>query len=255
MRIRDYLNFIVRIKKKIFPTRYDRFQRKLFEERMEFYGQFVKEGDLCFDIGANYGNRTEVFLKLKARVVALEPQSKCYLFLKKKYASNIDILQKGAGAKNEFLDFYINEKNSPVSTFSKEWIKEFKDTRFAGGEWNKIERIEVVTLDYLINQYGRPKFIKIDVEGFELEVLKGLNTQVPFLSFEFAIPERLNVLAKCLQLIASKNENSLVNYAREENANWELDEWMTIKEMLEYIHTEQFLSAYAGDIYIRSSIF
>ena len=42
-----------------------------------FYSTFVSTGDLCFDIGANYGNRTKVFLRLGARVVAVEPQPSC----------------------------------------------------------------------------------------------------------------------------------------------------------------------------------
>ena len=38
---------------------------------VDFYRQFVTEGDLCFDVGANVGRRTRTFLKLKAKVVAV----------------------------------------------------------------------------------------------------------------------------------------------------------------------------------------
>ncbi|HRD74433.1 MAG TPA: hypothetical protein PK264_00620 [Hyphomicrobiaceae bacterium] len=38
------------------------------------YSRFVKPGDLAFDIGAHVGDRTASFLRLGARVVALEPQ-------------------------------------------------------------------------------------------------------------------------------------------------------------------------------------
>lgn len=44
---------------------------------MRFYEQFIRPNDICFDIGANMGNRTEVFLKLGAKVIAVEPQSEC----------------------------------------------------------------------------------------------------------------------------------------------------------------------------------
>ncbi len=40
----------------------------------EFYSQFIRPGDLVFDIGANRGDRTEVFVQMGARVVAAEPQ-------------------------------------------------------------------------------------------------------------------------------------------------------------------------------------
>lgn len=252
MVILKQLGFLVRVKKFFFPTDYDLQQKKLFEERVKFYNQFINQGDLCFDVGANYGNRTEVFLALNAKVLALEPQQSCFLFLKKKFGSKVTILQKGAGAYNEFLDFYINEKNSPVSTFSREWIEDFKNTRFAGGEWNKTERIEVVTLDSLIEKYGKPTFIKIDVEGFELEVLKGLTFTVPFLSFEYAVPERIDMLEKCLQQLNSPGNNLLVNYAKEENTSFELDEWIPVTKMLAVIHTTSFIDSYAGDIYVKN---
>lgn len=253
MTISKRLSFLVRIKKKFLPTKHDLAQKKLFDKRVEFYSQFINKADLCFDVGANYGNRTEVFLALNARVVAMEPQQNCFLFLKKKFGTRVALLQKGAGAKNEFLDFYINEKNSPVSTFSKEWIEEFKDTRFAGGEWNKVDRVEVVTLDSVVEEYGKPKFIKIDVEGFEFEVLKGLTFDICFLSFEFAVPERIDTLEKCLGLLASHGEILLANYVKEENTCFELDEWITIEEMLKFIHSASFLNAYAGDIYIKNT--
>ena len=55
---------------------------------LKFYSRFIKKDDLCFDIGANYGRRTEIFLKLGARVVAVEPQDACMKELQKKDGSN-----------------------------------------------------------------------------------------------------------------------------------------------------------------------
>jgi hypothetical protein len=43
----------------------------------------------------------------------------------------------------------------------------------------------MVTLDGLIARYGVPRYIKIDVEGFEIEVLAGLSQPVPLISVEF----------------------------------------------------------------------
>ena len=53
-----------------------------------FYGQFVKEGDLCFDIGAHNGNRTSTWLSLGARVVAIEPQPRFFQYLQDKFNSH-----------------------------------------------------------------------------------------------------------------------------------------------------------------------
>ena len=68
---------------------------------MSFYRQFIREGDLCFDVGANIGNRTEVFLKLGASVVAIEPQADCMKGLQRKFGrnANVTLLQKGLGEK------------------------------------------------------------------------------------------------------------------------------------------------------------
>jgi FkbM family methyltransferase len=252
MRIPEYLNFIVRIKKRFFPTAYDLLQKKIFAERKIFYGQFIAKNDLCFDIGANYGNRTAVFLELGAKVIALEPQEKCFRVLQKKYGKKALILQKGAGAKQDVLDFYINEKNSPVSTFSKDWIDELKKTRFADNEWNQVTKVEIVTLDSLIEGKESPCFIKIDVEGFELEVLKGLSKPFKYLSFEYAVPEKLDNLKSSLQHLASKYQGLVANYAIGEEASLQRKEWMPINEMMDFVSSEEFIASFAGDIYIRS---
>ncbi|MGZ5486530.1 MAG: FkbM family methyltransferase, partial [Nitrososphaeraceae archaeon] len=59
---------------------------------LRFYSRFIKKDDLCFDIGANFGRRTEIFLKLGARVVAVEPQDTCMKELQKKYGNNKKVI-------------------------------------------------------------------------------------------------------------------------------------------------------------------
>lgn len=49
---------------------------------MDFYSGLVMKGDLVFDVGANYGNRTRVFGKLGASIIAFEPQEICFEYLK-----------------------------------------------------------------------------------------------------------------------------------------------------------------------------
>lgn len=242
---------LTRIKKFFLPTAYDKAQKKLLSERRAFYRQFIKPGSLCFDIGANYGNRTSVFLDLQASVVAVEPQQKCYDFLMKKFSKNAFILKKGVAASSGFLDFFINEENSQVSTFSKDWIDELKQTRFASNEWNRTERIEVTTLDLLIAEYGEPQFIKIDVEGFEPEVLKGLSKKFQYLSFEYAIPEKMDNLIECLDILASNYKNLYANYAVGEQPVLQLPQWILLSEMRKYIEQKPFVDSFAGDIYIK----
>src|SRR4051812_35155473 len=48
-----------------------------FRRERDFLRQFINPGDLCFDVGANVGAKTEMLLDLGARVVAFEPQEEC----------------------------------------------------------------------------------------------------------------------------------------------------------------------------------
>ena len=61
---------------KIFKDKYfkNSHRKNIEEKRFNFYSGFINKGNICFDIGANYGNRTEVFLKLGSEVIAVEPQ-------------------------------------------------------------------------------------------------------------------------------------------------------------------------------------
>lgn len=59
---------------------------------LHFYKLFVKPGDLCFDIGANVGRKTDIFLKLGAKVIAVEPQPEYAQFLKNKFKNKSDVI-------------------------------------------------------------------------------------------------------------------------------------------------------------------
>ena len=64
--------------------------------------------------------------------------------------------------------------------------------------WSEVRRVPTSTIDELIAEYGVPAFTKIDVEGFEEEVLKGCSRRLLTLSFEFT-PERLQPAVACVE--------------------------------------------------------
>ena len=100
------------------------------KERTQFYKQFIQPGDLCFDVGANIGNRTVIFLDLGAKVVAIEPQKECYQKLTKRFGDKIDLVTKGLGEKESVEKLYVSEL-SAISSFSKEHVDVIRDILLA----------------------------------------------------------------------------------------------------------------------------
>ncbi len=133
--------------------------------RKEFYSFFVKPGNLCFDVGANMGNRISPLLAIGAKVVAVEPQEKCALYLQYKFGNKIEIVKKGLGESDGVKNFHI-ASHDVLSSFSDEWINSVKDDRFKHASWDTTVQVSMTTLDRLIATYGHPSFIKIDVEGY-----------------------------------------------------------------------------------------
>ena len=147
--------------------------------KMKRVDQLIEEGDLVFDIGANEGGKTDELLKLGARVICVEPQPDCANILRKKYQNNpnVKVIEKGLADREGCMKLSICSSANTLSTFSENW----KKGRFSQYQWNKTIDVEVTTLDRLIEIYGFPKYCKIDVEGFEFEVIRGLSKPIPFL--------------------------------------------------------------------------
>lgn len=166
-----------------------------------FYRQFIKPGDLCFDIGAHMGNRLQAWLDLGARVVAVEPQPHLAALLRRWYGRNtqVTLVEQAVGASPGRGHIYISQHHPTVSSLSREWIDTVQRTdAFASVRWDAEIEVQITTLDALIDQHGRPAFCKIDVEGYELEVLGGLSQPLPALSFE-AIAPAADLAVACIE--------------------------------------------------------
>jgi FkbM family methyltransferase len=225
--------------------------QKLFEERKQFYGRFLSANDLVFDVGANLGNRVQVFLSLKNKVVVVEPQDYCNRFLKRKYGNAITLLKLALGAKKDKMTMYINSTSSTVSSLSKDWIDSMKNGRFSTETWDQTAEVEVDTLDNLIGNYGRPHFIKIDVEGFETDVLKGLSVAVPVISFEYTTPEHTHKLYECLDLLQALDVSYTCNYSTGEENRFRLENWISVPQFKALVAKDVQAMQGFGDVYVK----
>lgn len=227
-------------------------EKIVINKRKIFYAQFLKKGDLYFDVGANYGNRIEPIIGWGVKIIAIEPQVECIEFLIRKYGRNITVIHCGLGDKKEERTMYISN-NHLISSFSKEWINATKNSgRFRQFSWNEIRVVDMTTLDILISIFGIPKFIKIDVEGFEFEVLKGLSRPVKNISFEYTVPERKDSVLDCItRLVEITHNKVLFNYSIGESMEWALKDWMSHKEFIYEVKSEKFVNSGFGDIYVN----
>jgi FkbM family methyltransferase len=170
-----------------------------------FYRRLVRPGDLCFDVGAHLGDRTAQFLALGARVIAVEPQPAPLALLRRLYGKNPRVVLIGAalGAAPGEAELAIDPGNPTVATLSPRWrALVSQSAAFVGIDWRERRHVAVTTLDALIAAHGTPDFCKIDVEGFEPEVLAGLSRPIPALSFEYVTAALDGALA-CLDRLSA----------------------------------------------------
>ncbi|MEG4344962.1 FkbM family methyltransferase [Microcoleus sp. A2-C5] len=220
-----------------------------------FYSLFVQPGDLCFDIGAHVGNHLLALSRLDARVVGIEPQPHCMHLLKSWYGHHphITLVEQAVGAVRGTETLLVSQRTPTVTTLSRDWMQAVQQIdSFAHVRWDTTLSVSVTTLDSLIAQYGKPAFCKIDVEGNELEVLRGLSQPIRALSFEYT-PSAINLALGCIERL-----NHLGPYEFNwkpakfgESYRFPSANWLNSQEMIAQLKSLS-VNAISGDVYARS---
>nr|WP_289073239.1 FkbM family methyltransferase [uncultured Halomonas sp.] len=213
------------------------------------YQPFLVPGDIAFDIGAHLGDRSAAFQALGAQVIALEPQPALAKWFQRLLKSpHITLLPLAVGPTPGHAEIAISVGNPTLSTLATEWRRHVgkRNAGFQRVRWEETLQVEMTTLDALIERFGEPRFIKIDVEGFEAEVLQGLSCPVAALSMEF-VAGMLDVTHACLAEVNRLGDYRF-NAIAGEQRQFRFATWLTPEEMASWLAegAEQLAS---GDIY------
>jgi FkbM family methyltransferase len=215
------------------------------------YSQFVRAGDLVFDVGAHAGNRTRAFAALGCRVIALEPQPDFARILRFLFggSTRVEVLEIAASEIDGRIALAVSDRFPTVTTLDTPWREvRSREPGFAAVEWNRQIEIESARLDTLIERFGLPAFVKMDVEGSELRVLQGLSRPLAALSFEY-LPTALHEARACVTRVEELGAYCF-NVSVGESYRLESSRWMSGADAIAVLETPHAQTR-AGDVYAR----
>jgi FkbM family methyltransferase len=219
-------------------------------ELERFYAGFLAPGDLAFDIGAHVGSRTRALQRIGARVVALEPQPLFHWLLEKTLPTDGVVLRSEAvDAVPGKVQMQVSSRHPTVSTLSRHWMETVQSTSgFERVAWNRTYAVTATTLDELIRDHGMPRFCKIDVEGLEADILRGLSRPISWIAFEY-LPAALDVAEACIDRLTALGAYRF-NRVEGEETSFRHEGWLGPEQMRKAVR-EAAANGRSGDLYAR----
>lgn len=213
-----------------------------------FYRPFARPGTICFDVGANRGDYSAVFLTLGARVIAVEPEARLARQMEARFAGRpIHIVRAAVSRDRGPIDFFPGLP-SDVSTVSSAFMNAYGGAPVG---WEAPVRVPAITLDEMVSEWGTPSFCKIDVEGWESQVLAGLSAPIPALSFESNVLLRDDTNAGLDEL--SRIGSYVFNFSPYESFRLALPVWVDGRALGRWLSTEG-RSLKHGDVVARLAV-
>lgn len=214
---------------------------------------FVPAEGLVFDVGANVGRKADLFRAIPARVVAIEPQPRCVAVLRELFAEDAGVAIEAValGPEAGEAELLVADADT-LSTLDPSFGEATRASgRFAAHRWSGRVRVPVRRLDELVARHGVPDYLKIDVEGFELQVLRGLSRPVPMTSVEF-VPELWRRSVDCVGRLRELGpvEGNLV---LGEETRFRYESWLAPDDLAAELEALSDRVDLFGDVYIRTA--
>jgi FkbM family methyltransferase len=172
-------------------------------------GKIIKSGDVVLDLGANIG----YYVLLESRMVgekgvvyAVEPVTECFKSLEKNVKlnnlKNVQLFRFGAGDKNTKAFINVGKKlNLSAMTFYRD------------AEFTQQEEVDMITVDEFFKDKKAPNLIRMDVEGYEYAIVKGMSKTLasPNLKLLMEIHSKIMTKDQTDGMFASFKENGFTN--------------------------------------------
>jgi FkbM family methyltransferase len=206
---------------------------------IKFYEGLINASEVgcIIDVGANIGSKTEIFLNLASRVIAIEPDPVSARTLRKRFRWKPVVVREVAiSSEPGTVPFYSFGAGSAFNTVSADWAASMTN----GANHMGLRLPEPVSINVkaetLVNietQFRPVKYLKIDAEGFDDQVLSTLNIPIPVVSIEFNFPQMWDAMLTCIERLEKIDPGYRFNVAiTEPPFKLKFDKWATGEQIV-----------------------